>query len=395
MWRAQGMPALTAMTLLGFAGYSALLPVAPLWAVHGGAGTAGAGLVNGVLLLFTVLTQPLVPAALRRLGWGPVLVTGMVLLGLPALLHIVSDELWVTLLLSAVRGLGFGILTVTGSAAVAELVEPTRRGKAIGLYGLSIAAPQLVLLPGSPWLAQHVGFWLVFVLGAIPLLGSGAALALARAIQQLPTHPADTAPSAAAAASGGEITHLLRPMVLLLGVTLVGGAVLSFLPQMSSSTTLTTAGLLMLTLLAALSRWRVGALADRYGAQPFLWPLVVLTTVSVTAVAWSVRDPDATSALPLLIGLAVLGVCYGGLQNLTLVTSFESVTRAYYSRASAVWNVGFDLGTGLGSVIIGLVAAGASFTVALLVTAAISLATLPLAVLRPRPRDLSGTPPAR
>lgn len=389
------MPALATMTLLGFSGYSVLLPVAPLWAVRGGAGTAGAGLVNGVLLLFTVLTQPLVPTGLRRLGWRPVLVTGMLLLGLPPLAHIASNDLRVTLVLSAVRGLGFAILTVTGSAAVAELVEPTRRGEAIGVYGLAIAVPQLVLLPGSPWLAEHVGFWAVFVISAIPLLGVGAALALARAVEAAETPHAHPGQPADPDVAGGQLRHLLAPMILLLGVTLVGGAVLSFLPQMSSSAALTSAGLFTLTLTAALSRWRAGALADRYGPRPFVWPLVVLTAASVSAVAWSIREAGSTQAAALLVGIAVLGVCYGGLQNLTLVESFQSVTRAFYSRASAVWNVGFDLGTGLGSVVIGFVAAGSSFTVALLVAAAISLATFPLAVLRPRKTELRAAPPRR
>ena len=57
------MAPLAAMTCAGFSGYALLLTVAPLWAVEGGAGTAGSGLVNGVLLLFTVLTQLLVPRA--------------------------------------------------------------------------------------------------------------------------------------------------------------------------------------------------------------------------------------------------------------------------------------------------------------------------------------------
>ena len=376
------MPALAIMTMLGFCGYSALLPVAPLWAVHGGAGTAGAGLVNGVLLLFTVLTQPLVPAGLRRLGWAPVMVSGMLLLGLPPLVHLASDGLWVTLGVSAVRGLGFGILTVTGSAATAELVDPLRRGQAIGVYGLAAAVPQLVFLPGAPWLAEHVGFWVVFTISALPLLGVSAALALSRAIES--SAPVGTGPGRPAArVAGGQLRHLLRPMVLLLGVTLVGGAVLSFLPQMSSSATLTSIGLFLLTLTAALSRWRAGSLADRYGPRPFLWPLVALTAVSISTVAWSVSDSASTSAWALLVGLAVLGVSYGGLQNLTLVASFAAVTRDHYSRASAVWNIGFDLGTGLGSVMIGLVAAGSSFTVALLVAAALSLVTLPLTVARP------------
>ena len=88
------MPLLIAMTVLGFSGYAALLPVAPLWAVHGGAGSVGAGLVNGVLMLFTVLTQLVVPAALRRFGWASVLAAGALLLGLPAAASLSATISW-------------------------------------------------------------------------------------------------------------------------------------------------------------------------------------------------------------------------------------------------------------------------------------------------------------
>src|SRR5699024_3748821 len=121
------MPALLALTAAGFTGYSALLPVAPLWAVSGGANEAGAGFVNGMLMLATILTQPFVPTLLRRFGYGRVLAAGLLFLNGPALLHLVSHDLVWILGLSAVRGIGFGILTVTGSAAVANLVAPARR----------------------------------------------------------------------------------------------------------------------------------------------------------------------------------------------------------------------------------------------------------------------------
>ena len=61
VWREPGMPALLLLTAAGFSGYAALLPVAPLWAVHGGADAAGSGFVNGLLLLATIATQPFVP----------------------------------------------------------------------------------------------------------------------------------------------------------------------------------------------------------------------------------------------------------------------------------------------------------------------------------------------
>ena len=382
VYRAPGMPALLLVTLAGFTGYAVLLPTAALWVLRGGADLAGAGLVNGVVLLFTVLTQPVIPALLRRFGWGPVLATGVGLMGTPSLAHLLTDALAPTLALSAVRGLGFGVLTVTGSAAVAELVDPRRRGAAVGAYGLAIALPLVAVLPVAPWLAEEVSFAVVFGLGALPLLGIPSALALGRHFhQRAASEPAATPSSTSAVAPTGRlrgIAPLIPPMLLLLGITLPGGAVLTFAPQLVDDPGLVVLLLVALNATAALARWRIGSFADIKGPGAFVPPLVVLGTLGMAGVALAVHW---TSPVLLVVSGAVLGIAYGGLQNLTLLLSFAAVERGRYGTASAVWNIGFDLGTALGSVLIGAIAAGADFTVALLVAAGITLATLPLTLV--------------
>ena len=373
--REPGMPLLVLMTALGFSGFAALMPVAPLWAVHGGAGSVGAGAVNGVLMLFTVLTQLVVPRALRLLGWTPVLGAGMLLLGAPTALFALSDSLSLILLVSAVRGMGFGVLTVTGSALVAELVEPARRGQAIGVYGLAIAAPQILFVSGGPWAVEHLGYGVIFAIGLLPVIGAVPAMMLGRRVDHVPD-PTEPPP----------YLSLLRPMALLLAVTLAGGALITFMAPMSDSALLSTLALLCMTAVAAVARWKAGGLADRHGARAFIWPLVLLTVVGMSVVAWAVRDPQATTAWALLLGATIVGVSYGGLQNLTLVVAFESVSRPHYGAASAVWNVGFDAGTGAGAVMIGLIAGGSSYSTAMLVGGAVSLLTVPLALARPRLR---------
>ncbi len=383
------MPALLVLTAAGFAGFAALFPVVPMWAVQGGANEAGAGLVNGVLLLVTVMTQPFVPRMLTRLGTGRVLSAGLVLLGLPALFFLVSDQLGWILLLSALRGIGFGILTVAGSTVVANLVPRAQHGAAIGAYGAAIAVPQVILIPAGPLLADSVGFWAIFALGTLPILGISSAPRLARILREQAAARAiqpstDANPLAVQNRSLRRLLFgsLLRPMILLSGVTLAGGALITFAPQMSSTAALTTGGLALLTLSAAVTRWAVGGLADRYGAKPFLWPLVLLSVIGLILTAIAVENPQATGGAPFLIGMTLVGVAFGGLQNLTLLLSLAAVRREQYGTASAVWNVGFDLGTAVGSVLIGTLAAGFSFPPALLVAAAISLVTLPLAFLR-------------
>lgn len=387
------MPALLLLTVTGFSGYAALLTAAPLWAVHGGADEAGSGLVNGVLLIATVLTQFLVPAALRRWGWAPVMVTGMVLMGLAALGHIGSDQIGPVLALSVVRGVGFGILTVTGSAAVPELVPAARRGAAIGLYGLAIALPNVLLLPAAPWAAQHWGFPVVFAVAGLPLLGVPAAIRLARALPQRPHEVIETPQPVGDAATaapdpdqplGAAYRRLARPTLLLLAVTFAGGALITFTAQMVPGTVLAGVALLVMGLTAAVARWGIGMLSDRHGPHRFLLGFVLAGVVGVALLAWSVQlgaaGPGPVALL--MVGMALLGTAYGGLQNLTLVVAFEQVARRHFQTASAVWNAGFDLGTALGAMLVGVIAVRFDFPVALLVTAAVCALTVPLALHR-------------
>lgn len=373
------------MTFTGFTGYAILLPVAPLWAVHGGAGTAGSGLVNFVLLLATVLTQLFVPRSLRRWGWGPVMALGMLLLGVPAAAYAASDGLGWVLACSAVRGMGFGVLTVVGASAVAALVDPRRRGEAIGAYGLAVALPNVVLLPIGPWLAEEVSFWAVFLVAALPLLGIPASLRVASTLHERAPDLLEALDPGDSPTAFAHHLPLLRPMVLLLSVTLAGGAVITFAPQMVDHRGWVTAGLFVMGLLTTLTRWRIGAIADRLGAQRFLVPLVLLTVVGTGLTAWSVAGDDTRIAV-FLVGMVALGLAYGGLQNLTLLLCFAAVSRRQHNDASAGWNIAFDVGTALGSVAVGAIAAGTSFASAFLVVTAVVVLVLPLAALDPSRR---------
>lgn len=117
-----------------------------------------------------------------------------------------------------------------------------------------------------------------------------------------------------------------------------------------------------------------------------MWPLILLTVIGLVLSAWAVMNPSATNALVLIAGMTLVGIAYGGLQNLTLLVALASVRVGNYNTASAVWNVGFDAGTGIGSVLVGSLAAGFSFSVALLAAAGASLITLPVAFILQRHR---------
>jgi MFS family permease len=380
------MRPLVVLTAAGFGGFAALVSVAPLWVARGGAGALGAGLVTGVLLLLTILTQPFVPWLLNRFGHGLVLAAGLVTLGLPAPFYALSDDLLPVLLLSAVRGIGFGILTVTGSAVVAELVPSSRRGEAVGVYGLGVAVPHLLILPASVTIADRLGFGWVFVLGALSLLGIPAAMRLGAVLHRL---AAEEAASGAERSGGRRVLRrsrltgpvLLRvalPAVVLFVVTVSGGGVMTFLPQAVASSLLSSSGLFVLGGLAAVSRWWIGRIGDRRGNDRLMAPLLALTTVGLVMLAVAVADESWLWLL--LPALAVVGFGYGALQNVTLVSAFAQVSPRHYGSASAVWNIGFDAGTGVGAVMIGLVASVSGFPAGFAASAVVVAACIPLSL---------------
>ena len=355
MWRAPGMPGLLAMTVLVFAGFGLLLPLSPLWAVQGGADERGAGLVTATLMLFTVLAQLRVNATLARLGWGWTLALGLVLLAAPAPVQAISPDLWLVLATSAVRGLGFGILTVCGATAISLLVTPEARGRAVGAYGLVIAIPQLALTPAAPWLLAMFGFPLVAAFGAVPLLAVAWMPHLGRRITA--SAPGGAAPQTAAERVGPSTARRIwRPLLALLLATSAGGALLTFTAQLAPDTGTAVLALVCLTAAAALCRWRIGALSDRWGTRPFVAPMLVVGTAGLVLVGLA-GDPWL-----LVAGALVTGAAYGGLQSVTLIQAFAEGDDQH--RVSVAWNVGFDLGTGLGAVVVGVIAAQSSFRAA-------------------------------
>ena len=378
------MPWLLGSAALWFSGFALLLPVAPLWVIRGGGDSLGAGLVTGVMMACTVLSQLWVRRVLAGLGWRWTLVLGSGLLGLPALGNLATDQLWTVTALAALRGLGFGVVTVCGATAVAAFVEPARRGRAIGALGLAAAAPQAVLVPVAPWLAERAGYGLVFVLAVLPALAIPLAWPVARAVGAGDRFSAGTSGPSTTAALWRVLAW---PIAALAVITAAGGAILTFTPRILISPAPGFFGLLAFSAAAAASRWAAGGIGDRFGAAAGIAPLLFTGTLGLAAIAFKADGTHDTPGRVLVIsGLLLAGIAYGGLQNLTLAQAFTAAGEQVRSSVSVAWNLSFDAGTGLGALIAGAIATATSYSVAFGVLAlAVGLTGGCLALRSPAP----------
>jgi MFS family permease len=373
LWRLPAVRALAGATVLGFTSFSLTLASLPAHAVAGGAAADTAGVVTAVFLVVTVAGQSVVPALTARYGAGPVLAAGLVALGAPSPLYAVDDGLLWLSAVSAVRGVGFAVLTVLGATLAAAVAPAARRGEAIGVYGLAIAVPNLVAVPAGVALVLdgHVA-WLAW-LAASPVL----ALPLVRGV----VRGTRAAPSAGRSSSRAAVRAALAPSAVLLVVTLAGGGLVTFLPIERPDGVLATATLLVFGITAALGRWRAGVLADRTGTRLLLPLTLVVSAAGLAAVALGL----GAGAGWVLAGAAVFGAGYGAVQNLTLVTAFARAGEGGATAASAMWNASFDAGTAVGALVLGLVAAGIGLPWTYVLVAGVLLLTLPLARVATRP----------
>jgi predicted MFS family arabinose efflux permease len=341
-----------------------LLSVVPLFATAAGVGRTGAGLTTGALMLATVCAELATPALLARFGYRAVLSAGLLLLGAPALALTASAGLATILAVCLVRGIGLAILVVAGSALVATLVPAERRSEGLGLLGVVVGVPAVLALPLGVWLAERVGFGPVFVAGAV------ASLACLAVMPALPGHEARAAPPVGVL-EGLRTPAQTRPALIFLLTAMGTGIVVTFLPLvMRSSGRLAALALLANTVATTAARWCAGRYGSRHGQAGLLVGGVVIAAIGMLALAF-IASPFAVGA-----GAVLLGMGFGVAQNSSLALMFERASASGYDMVSAVWNLAYDAGLGVGAVGFGVVAVRAGYPGAFAIAAGVMLVAL-------------------
>lgn len=394
--KGQGFALLILATAVGLCGFAAVLPLVPLWAIRGGTGEFGAGATTAVFMSTTVLTQLTMPWLLDRAGgykWAfPV---GSLIMGVPTPLFALTTDLTVLLGISAVRGVGFGMVTVAGTALAARLVLKEQVGRATGYHGLAVGLPQIVILPGGVALALNIGFgtafWLTGICGVIAAVLSSGILFADGGRNRALLSGTDTAPGTSSGPRGLPLLMALAaPLVLMLAVSSSAGAIVTFLAiPLEETAWLVSALLAGYALLLVVGRWSAGMLFDRYGRTTLLLPASIAAAVGMGLIASGLWLHDGATpgwevAVPVLIGSCLFGLGFGAVQNETVTMMLNRAGPTGHGRASAVWNIGYDGGLGVGAVFLGLIIQLLGYGPAFTVLSVALMAVVPLALSRDR-----------
>ena len=402
-------------TIGAAASFYLLLSAVPEYARAVGASAGTAGLTTTALTLSSVAAYLVTPGLVARWGYRVVLAAGLAALGAPALLLAaparVGASITVIMAACVVRGVGFAIACVAGGALTVSLIPPQRRGEGLALVGVVCGVPSVACLPLGVWLAGHVGYRPVFVAGGL------AALAGLASVPALPGAGRSAEPSTGILAAL-RTPDLTRPAVTFSAVTMAVGIIVTFLPlavarpaaaaaqastaaaaahastaaaaaHASSATNVAALALLVQPATAIAGRWLAGRYGDRRGPAVLLAPGVLLSAAGVLMLSLT------AAPVAVIAGAAVFGAGFGVAQNASLTLMYDRVRESGYSAVSALWNLAYDGGMGLGAAGFGLLAIHTGYPVAFALTAAVLPAVLLATRTAARTSDRSQPRPPR
>jgi MFS family permease len=173
--------------LLAFLGLGTVLPVLPRY-VKGPIGSTdvAVGLVTGAFAFTAVVCRPLGGRLADARGRRLVVITGALLSALAGALYFVPLGVPGLVLARLVLGAGEGLVFTAGAAWTVDLAPEDTRGRAIGLFGLTIWTALTIGPLIGEGLRQAAGYGAVWAFAAAaPLAGA----AVARALPDSPRTP--------------------------------------------------------------------------------------------------------------------------------------------------------------------------------------------------------------
>ena len=361
--------------------FQILLSVAPVIAERAGPhGIAGAA--TAALFVGAATGELSTPWLLSRFRSTQLLVAGQLLTAFPGLIYLVPHPALLALLpATTARGFGMGVAIVVSVVVLSDLTARTRRGRAIGYYGLALSGPGVFVPSLGVFLLANgradVDALIAFAAGLI-----GAVIALS-----IPS------PRQAAGPTSNLLDALRRPGILSLfaGFVLAScsfSGVITYAPVVLPLDGLGSAASFLLVMGAAraASRWIAGVLGDRQPAR-----LVLLCGMALSLAGLVVLGLHGGGALTVLAAAAMYGVGFGAIHTTSFLAMSERGTAADSGAISALWNSGIDVGGSLGGSLIGVAAASFGYAAAIWVLPAVAALALPLFLW---PSKRVGGPPA-
>lgn len=272
------------VAFVGFAGFSFLFPVIPLYAADLGATVAQVGLIVATISYATAFL--LIPFGMLsdKFGRHRLLLGGLAIFTMAPVLYPMATSPLQLIWVRAIHGMAAAAFLPAAIALVVDLTPEAKRGEAIGWYTASL---QLGLMVGpitGGFLAGYFSFDVAFYsCSAVSLVGLVLIISrLGSLAQRRQVIPAEASSSWRWLGHPFVVAILLAPMFVAIG----SGTIASYIPLYGRGFAITeaSAGSIITAMYAssALLRIPAGRLSDRFDRKPLLIVGLALSAVAVS-----------------------------------------------------------------------------------------------------------------
>lgn len=306
------------------------------------------GWVMGSYSLAAILWQPLAGALVDRFGRKRFLLLGSALGMLASVGFAFSTQMDARFILFRIlQGIGYSTFYIANLTLVAEIVPSSRRGEAVGLFGIS----GLITIALSPALGEQVihraGYSVFFLVAAVAAAGCFLTSLAFRNLSATPREAVSSGPSFLIPSA-----RILPPILLTLVFGLVSGTVFVFLPTYATQAGLSRiGGFYVAYSVAAIGiRLTCGRLSDRWGRQRVILPALLLMGSGTLGLVWLV------SPVGLLLVGTLTGMAHGLLFPALSAYAIDLADSEERGRSIGAFSTAMLLGHALASFIFGIIA---------------------------------------
>jgi MFS family permease len=338
---------LCAATLFHFVAMGMFISTVPLF-VHDELGGTRAivGLATASFFPAAVVARPFIGRGLDAVGRKPFLLGATGIMAVSTLLYFFASSVWVIIVLSLIRGAA-GAAFYTGAATMAtDLSPPQRRAETVTLFSLFLYIGFATGPAFGEWLSQNVGF--AWVWGSATLL-SGFAFGLTSLLPETLTTNAKEFPSRARfGLHGAAVAPGLVVMCAATGYL----AITAFSPLYARDIGLGSSGGLYATFAITILGVRILSrkLADRHGRIAVALPGIAGASIGLALLSL-IQEP-----LSAYLGIAIYSAGFAVLFPALLALAADRVEDHERGAALATFTVCFDIGGGVGTYLVGLIA---------------------------------------
>ncbi|MCV4234671.1 MFS transporter [Virgibacillus sp. LDC1] len=346
---------MTVGMLFLFTGFYLLLPTLPLYIKHLGGSETQVGLAAGAFTLTAVVFRPMVGGLVDRYGRRAFYVWGLIFFVLSMYLYDWVGSILLLLALRILHGASWAFSTTSIGTVITDLIPTSRRGEGMGWYGMAMTVAMAIGPMLGTFIVSGYSFRTLF------LVATGLSL-IAFILAYMTRAPYQAKPSA------GRIQLVeksaLPVTVAIFFLAVAYGGITTFLPLFAESIRVNP-GTFFLVYAVALTLIRpfAGKLSDRFGEAAVIIPSLVVTAAALIVLSLS-------SGLPGLITAAILyGIGFGSAQPALQAATLRIAPENRRGAANASFMTAFDLGIGLGAIVLGLVSERIGYAYLFTVTA--------------------------